>query len=166
MEEGEFTCLVARLAAARQGFAGRPVENPNCFIPAVSYIHKLLSLIRRKGQPPGRAPAYYFSGGRVDEDVPYELAHFGENLHSVAQPVAYVDKPIVAEHHAMHIAEEHAAHSRFVLGQRPLPAPVPQEFALAVEDGDPAVAVTVRNVDVTIGRINGHACWFIQPGVA
>src|SRR5262249_11220160 len=79
---------------------------------------------------------------------------------------ADIDQPGLAHGDAVHYLRKGggSAGLRFVL--RRLPSPLPEKLAVAVENGDAAVSIAVRHVDVAVHRVDGHARRIEEAGLA
>jgi hypothetical protein len=91
---------------------------------------------------------------RIDHVIPFEVAHFVEYLDPVALFVANVHQAIVIEYHAMDNLEEGSADTGLGFSRRSLAAPLPDKMAGLIEHGNAAVAITVGNIDIAVGRID------------
>ena len=170
MQEGEVASHVTRTPEAREDGAGRArerrgvVELPEDFIAAVRVEQEGLAPVGREGDVPGGPDRRRVGAGAwLDGNDALELAELVEDLHAIVLTIAHVHQAVIAEHDAVRMAavagpELPRAFARLT--------PLPQVAALLVEDGDAEVPVTVRDIDVAVGRIDRDVGGLVQQGAA
>src|ERR1700730_526506 len=84
----KFTRLVARTAKTREHLSGGMIEDLDLLITSISDIHELLLPIRRKADPPGRAPIVRQGpSSPLNPNILVEVSHLVEHLNAVTLPV-------------------------------------------------------------------------------
>src|SRR5579864_6067361 len=130
----------------------------NHVIGAVGDIHELLGRVRRKADPARGADCIFrvcaVGGLTLDPNIPLEIAHLVENLDAIAQAVAYIDQPVVPDHHTVHWAQEYTADARVRLSLRRLTTPLTEIAPFPIKDHDAFVPIPVGNVHVAIARVD------------
>src|SRR4029450_6395390 len=148
----------------RQNLSALVVQYVNGFVPAVHHVHVLLCSVPREGDPPGCSSSIGKGWrSRTNPDITDELPALVEHLHAVALSIADMDQSGVADGDAMHDVGKHTRCARFRLCGRRFRAPLADEVPVAVEHGNPLVAVAIGHVDVAVRRIDRHAGWIEEP---
>ena len=115
MQKSKFAGHMAKAAKTRERLPTRAVQGPDEFIQAVRDVHVILRLVRRKNDPPRRAVSGKIRSPSFNEDIPFEVAHFVENLDAFAISVGYINKSVIRDNHAMHDPQKHAADAGIAL---------------------------------------------------
>src|SRR5512136_2937916 len=88
------------------------------------------------------------------KDILLEVAYLVENLDALAFPVSDVQDPVVRDSHTVHNHQKNSTHSCVAFSLCSLAAKLADVVAVAIEDHDAAVAVTVGDIHVAVGGIN------------
>jgi len=89
-----------------------------------------------------------------------------EYLNPITLPVANVYEIIVPKGYGVHNLHKRTTDTRIRLLFSALMSPLPQEFSVPVENSDPAVAVSVGYVNISICRIDGNIGRLIELRMA
>src|SRR5437016_14172786 len=156
----EITELMAGTAEGGEDLSAGMVEGVNLLVAAVHHVHEFLFLVSRETNPPCRTAWVRQSlGSCPDPDVPLEVSHLVEHLYPIALPVAHVYQSGVAHRDAMDDLRKHSGITPFGFLLRRLPSPLSQKLSVTIEHGHAPVAITVRDVNVTILRVNYNCGW-------
>jgi hypothetical protein len=82
--------LMARATEACEDFAAGVIENLHLFVAPIGHVHVLLFAVRRKSDPPRRAPHIGKALSSRNPDILSEMSHFVEYLNPITLPVANV----------------------------------------------------------------------------
>src|ERR1700688_1195170 len=132
------------------------VENLDLLVAAVVYVHVFLFPVGRKADPLCGAPIVGKAVFSLDPNIAFEVSHFIEDLDPVALSVTDIDKPVVADDHAMHNLHERATHTRIGLFFCPLMPPLTKEFSGSIENSYAAITITVSHIDVAVGGVDRY----------
>src|SRR5262249_17966791 len=116
--------------------------------------------------PDGAALVRQLGGAGANPQVALETPELVEDLDAIALPVTDVQQTSRAHGDAMHDLRKRCGHAGASFLRRRLPAPLAQKFSGAVEHRDPAIAVAIRNVNVTVARIDDDACGLEETAAA
>src|SRR6202162_1002392 len=138
------------------------VENLDLLVAAVVHAHIFLLPVWREADPPRGAPIIWKAVFSLDPNVVLEVSHLIEDLDPVALPVTNIDQAVVADDHTMHHINERPPRARIRLLFCPLVAPLTKKFPGSVENSYAAIAVTIRHVNIAIGRVYRYVGWHVK----
>src|SRR5215813_1353912 len=123
----------------------------NDLVAAVHDVHELLLPIPRKTHPPGGAARVrQFRSPGPNPDILLKVTHLVEHLDPIALAVTDVHQAGVADRYTMHDPSKRTARPSLGFRLGGLASPLSKKAAFAIKHRDPAVPITIGDVDVTI----------------
>src|SRR5262245_50733877 len=127
----------------------------NDLVSAVHDVHEFRLPIPRKTHPPGSAARVrQFRSPGPNPDILLKVTHLVEHLDPIALAVTHVHQAGVADRYTMHDPSKHTAGSSLGFFLCGLPSPMAKEVAFAIKHRNPAVPITIGDVNVTIIRVH------------
>src|ERR1700704_1812454 len=99
---------MARPSKNRKTLAAGTVQNANFFIAAVSYVHVFLRFISGEFHPASRTDPGLRRCLALDKNISFKATRLIKYLNSATKAVTNVDKPVIADDHAMNNLQEHS----------------------------------------------------------